>query len=312
MPRRRRSHATNWLGPILVALIVAAVAWTVTDRGPTSVQNPLSSIVPHAAPQAPTPVSQTASSTPLWVELGIPALKADRDLRMRVDVMSGSSTMIVVDKGWRTGDLLPDPGLKLQPYNDGFKLTGQDWNVVLRSDNGELYGDPQLVGLFAEKDAAVVASRDGSRQLLDVSRAGGIRKVADVPDNANVLGLQDGSVWLSTFIPGEGIESAPHGPSKLVRIDSDGKQEVEATTESVINLVVADSGAAAYSTEGGTYSVAGESDWNAQGKPLVWLPGKRLLIVRGTSLFVVGPNPSDEQRIPGTVGAEPAAAIVVE
>ncbi|HVM90642.1 MAG TPA: hypothetical protein VMU11_01970 [Verrucomicrobiae bacterium] len=310
MPRRNRS-ATNWLGPILVALIVAAVAWTVTDRLPT-VSNPLAGAGTQAGPGSSTSTPSTASSTPLMVELGIPSLKADRDTRLRIDLASGSSTSLSVPKGWRAGDLTGVSDLQLQPYNDGYKLSGGDWDIVLRSESGELYADPQVVGLFDDSHAAVIGSLSGSRVLVSVNRAGGISKVADISDNANVLGLQDGSVWLSTFIPGEGIESEPHGPSKLIRIDSDGRQEVEATSESVINVVVAGQGAVAYATEGGTYSVAGSNEWDAQGKPLVWLPGKRLLVVRGTSLFLIGPNASDETRISGTVTSEPASSIVVE
>jgi len=251
MPRHRRSR-TNWLGPILVALIVGAVAWTVNDRLPGMVSN-----VPNSATSTPSIAS--VSGTHMVVGLGIPAPKADRDQRLLIDLDSGSSTKVTVPAGWRTSSLLPATGLSLVPYGDGFKVSGTDWDIVLRRENGQLYIDPQILGLLDPTHAVVIARISSAQEILVVNRAGGITKLTDMPDNANVLGLVDGSVWLSTFIPGEGIESEPHGPSKLIRIEADGSQTVEATSEQVITRVVAGYGSFVYDIDGN------------EEKPLLWL-----------------------------------------
>jgi hypothetical protein len=287
----------------LVALIVAAVAWTVNDRS--------GSVSDSATTATSTPPIAVASDTHAIVELGITASKADRDQRLRIDLDAGSSTAVSVPAGWRATDLTASPDVSIVPSGDGFKLSGADWDIMLRRENGELYIEPQLLGLFDPTHAAVVARVSASQELLSVNRAGSISKISDVPDNANVLGLSGGSVWLSTFIPGEGIESEPHGPSKLVQITRDGTQTPLATSESVINRVVASGSDAAYGTEGGTFAVAGANDWTGDGVPLVWLSGHRLLVLRGTSLFVTG-GAGDERRISGTVSGQPSAAVVVE
>jgi len=302
MSRNRRSR-TNWLGPILIALIVTAVAWTVSERVPNvSLPTPAntSSTLPIAA----------ASDTHTIVALGIPALSADRDQRMLVDLDSGSSTKIAVAKGWRIPDLTPASGVSLVPFGDGFKLAGTDWDIVLRRENGQLYIEPRVLGLLDATRAIVIARISTAQEILLVNRSGGIRKIADLPENANVLGLADGSIWLSTYIPGEGIESEPHGPSKLVRIEADGTQEVAATSDSVINRVIATYGYTAYGTEGGTYRVVESQAWTGQGTPLLWLPGSRLLVGRGTSLFVL--DGKSEKRVSGALPGEPDVAVVVE
>jgi hypothetical protein len=125
-----------------------------------------------------------------------------------------------------------------------------------------------------------------------------------------LLGLEDGAVWWATFIPGEGIESEPRGPSKLVRIGQDGSQSVVATSDSVINQVVANFGYVAYATEGGTYQVVDSRDWNGQGVPLLWLSGGKLLVIKGTSLHIQDGN--DDHRVSGTISDVPESAVVVE
>jgi hypothetical protein len=241
--------------------------------------------------------------------LGIPALSADRDQKLLVDLDSGSSTKIEVAKSWRTTQL-SDSGITLIPFSDGYKVSGVDWDIVLRRDNGQMYTDPRMLGLLDPTHAVVIAHVSAAQEILLVNRAGSIRKIANLPDNANVLGLVDGSVWLSTFIPGEGIESEPHGPSKLVRIETDGSQVVVATSDSVINRVVALRGNVAYGTEGGTYSVVMTNGMTGQGTPLLWLKDNRLIMVRGTSLLILAGK--DERRVSGSLSAEPDIAVVVE
>jgi len=302
MSRNRRS-GTNWLGPILVALIVAAVAWTVSDRLPNIASNS------SGASTSTLPIA-AASDTHTIIMLGVPAPKADRDQRLLVDLDSGSSTKISVAAGWRSSNLLSNTDLSLVPYGDGFKVSGTDWDIVLRRENGQLYIDPQILGLIDATHAVVLARISSSQEILVVNRTGAITKLADMPENANVLGLVDGSVWLSTFIPGEGIENAPHGPSKLVRIEADGSQTVEATSDDVINRVVANDSHIAYGTEGGIFSVVNATDWKGDGKPLLWISGGRLVVVQGTSLVIQ--DGKDARRVSGAIPGEPDAAVVVE
>ncbi len=79
-----------------------------------------------------------------------------------------------------------------------------------------------FLGLFNETNAAV-SGRAGKSSILNVSRSGAISLLADLPENAEVIGFSGGSVWYATFAPGEGIESDPSGPSTLFRVTPDGK-----------------------------------------------------------------------------------------
>jgi DNA polymerase-4 len=262
----------------------------------------------HAAPLQETTSATTATHT--IVALGIPAPKADRDQDVRIDLDSGSSTTVSVPNGWRSASLLPPTGLGFLPYGDGFKLSGTDWDIVLRRPNGQLYIDPLILGLIDPTHAVVIARVSSAQEILIVNRAGSITKLTDIPDNVNVLGLVDGSVWWSTYIPGEGIESVPHGPSKLVRIEIDGSQTVETTSDEVINRVVALDRKIAYGTEGGTFSVVDAVGWTGQAIPLLWLSGGRLLALNGTSLVIQ--DGKTERRVSGTVSGEPDVTVVVE
>ena len=87
--------------------------------------------------------------------------------------------------------------------------------------------------MFDQTHAAIVARSD-ERVVLSVSRVGDIAKILSVGDNMYPLGVSNGSLWIATFQPGEGIESPPQGPSDLIRVQGNGATSTVATDPHVI------------------------------------------------------------------------------
>ncbi|MCC7522924.1 hypothetical protein IT407_03955 [Candidatus Uhrbacteria bacterium] len=103
-----------------------------------------------------------------------------------------------------------------------FKLSdGKEWNVVLRQTNGEPYSEIHILGLVGER-TAVVSARSDKPVILRVERNGSIRELYRMPDQTAVVGFGADVVWVASFQPGEGLESDPVGPSRLIRIDMNG------------------------------------------------------------------------------------------
>lgn len=223
MTRRRKNiRPTNWFVPIVVSLIVASVAWTVTDtnQGATG-EKEIASSPPLLA------TTEAVSSTKVYLSFLQP--KSDRDRRVEMDLETGAMKEVPETSGWRVGEVAGRKtqvatSLKIDTNGErGSRLTdGGEWNVTLRAGNGDAYQEPILLGLFNDTNAAVTG-RAGKSSILNVSRSGAISLLANLPENAEVLGFSGGSVWYATFTPGEGIESDPSGPSTLFRVTADGK-----------------------------------------------------------------------------------------
>lgn len=190
--KRRMLRPTNWIGPIVIAVVMGGVAYTVSDLGSRN--------------------SQLVASE-------------DREV--------ATTTVELIEKTVTTTPAVVVPsGLRIVSSEDrGFRLTdGGDWNVALRAQSGEAYTEPRLLGAFDDRHVAVMARLNRLR-ILNVSRSGQVIAIYDVPENAMVFDAVEGAVWMTTFTPGEGIESDPIGPSTLYRITSDGKRTAVATDE---------------------------------------------------------------------------------
>lgn len=302
---------TNWIGPIVIAVVMGGVAYSVSDHAARSTQL-ASSETPRGASgeERVEPVATTS----VRFEVGIRSPDKDHDRRFVIDTATKSVTELETPKGWRVEELNETTAsLRLASSDDrGFRITdGADWNVPLRTTSGEAYMEPHLLGLFDERHAAVVARTD-RRRILNVSRVGQTTPIADVPEYANVLGLRDGFVWMSTFVPGQGIESDPLGPSDLLAVHPDGTVLKKGTLPSLITMVVAEGNAYAIGDDGGRYQATFPSGTFVEGigVPLAW-NGDRLLMSAGSKLLFV-----DSSNVPEDLGvsldAAPAVARFVE
>lgn len=134
-----------------------------------------------------------------------------------------------------------------------FKLSdGKEWNVVLRQANGEPYTEIHILGLVGER-TAVISARSDKPVILRVERNGSIRELYRMPEQTVVVGFGADAVWVASFQQGEGLESDPVGPSRLIRIDMNGGvkemlQEarvivsVKAVTKDIYSYQTADGG----------------------------------------------------------------------
>ncbi|KAA0205758.1 hypothetical protein EDM68_04610 [Candidatus Uhrbacteria bacterium] len=278
--RRRGGRATSWVGAIVATVLVAGVAYTLNQPAPAA----------DASPSATTPVI-AADEVPRRVLVGVRLANADRDGLYAVDLRDGEATAVEVAKGWRVESMHEASALRLVPNDDrGVTLTdGGDWNVVLRAPTGEAYAEPRLLGMFDERHAAVVARTDRVR-VLNVSRAGQITSIADIPEFANVLGFSGGAVWFSTFTPGEGIESGPSGPSGLYKISAHGDKDlVSGSKDSVfVGVLSIDERVATWMQNGSFTATASDGfGLSGLGMPLLWIED-RLLVADGPDLLLYG------------------------
>lgn len=138
-----------------------------------------------------------------------------------------------------------------------FKLhDGKEWNVVLRQANGEPYTEIHILGLVGER-TAVVSARSDKPVILRVERNGSIRELYRLPEQTAVVGFGADVVWAATFQQGEGLESDPIGPSRLIRIDMNGSvKEMLQEARVIVSVKAVSKDTYSYQTaDGGTVEI---------------------------------------------------------
>jgi hypothetical protein len=307
MPRRRRDseRSTNWFVPIVVSVVMGSVAFAVSDTVRTGRASDESQPASSTAS-----VAESASSTRIHVGIRVP--KADRDQLFSVDTAFGESVPVDVEQGWRVEALNEASSLRLVPHEErGVTLTdGDEWNVVLRAPTGEAYTEPRLLGMFDDRHAAIVARTD-RYHVLSVSRSGSVASLGEVPEYGTVIGFSGGAAWISTFAPGEGIESEPSGPSTLLRIKADGTSEEVGTDEAhVIVGVVSDGARHAYWHDEGFVATMDGRTFSGTGRPLVWFASGELVVAKGVTLLLY--RDGNPETLQASLPAAPVAARVIE
>lgn len=221
-----------------------------------------------------------------------------------------------VPKEWRATELSGPPtsthldvvsgGVATLVFADGSK-------VPLRTRPREPYQDVVFLGFFDDTHAALYGRRD-ERFILSVSRAGEVRELYEVPENAEVIGFdtsppyqggvaggQRGSVvWIVSSQPGPGIESPPQGPSALIRVAGDGVIATVATDTHVIITARETGDGLAYGTDAGGFIVMrGSARVAGSGFPLAWIDGQHLLFAQGTSVYLF--DLAKSERVPAAI-----------
>lgn len=283
--RDRTPEATHWVWAAILALIFGGVYYSFQNAEPSRFATTL------GGASSTTPlVSTSATSSVTTILLGVPVPKADRDQQFELRLPDKLLKEQTVEKGWRIDAWKPAGTIRVIPASPDGKAAmitdGADWNVPLRSQNGETYNDPSVIAKADATHVFVVASTN-VRSLLLVSRTGEIRSLAQMPEFANVLPTQDGHVWLATYTPGEGIESEPSGPSRLIRISVSGIQETFAEETRVITSVLpGENSSFAYRTDDGDMVASQDGKrWSGNGVPLAWIDKATLLLSQGRSVL---------------------------
>lgn len=276
MSRRSRSkgRATNWIVPIIIALVMGGFAYAVSDGavplfGSSSTTGAVSSSVS---------IIETPAATSSLFEVGVRQPTEDRDIKLLINPNTKEVTPVVVSTGWRVEQLdHRTEDLRFESSEErGFRLTdGKDWNVALRSLTGEAYAEPRLLGTLDERHALVLARSD-KLYLLNVARAGQVSVVTDIPPDTNVFGLSGGAVWTATFTPGQGLESEPTGPSTLIKITPNGQSEIVDSTKTAdlfLGVVADGQNRATWLGSGVFTGVADGKTFSGMGMPLAWIDG---------------------------------------
>ncbi len=286
-------RAGGIIGPVIVMVVMSGIVYAVLQDPSFEIRLPdrfwkNASNLSLSSSSTTSGANSATGTSDLLVSIAIP--NADRDRLFRVSFAARSVEELPAQTGWRETALTQKP-LQLtvgKNLDDVMILSGGDWDVPLRTQSGVPYQEARFLGMFDATHAAVLA-RASDRMLLSVSRVGEIRELTPVTDNKIVLLMESSGVWLSSFVPGEGLESPPQGSSTLARVDGNGITATIATEPQVINLVVpGPGGAVAFATEQGDMAAKSEIGlWKGQGRPLVWLDEGRLVIAQGRGLGIL-------------------------
>jgi hypothetical protein len=176
-------------------------------------------------------------------------------------------------------------------------------SIVLRDRRGKALTDVFLLGWIGPRTLAAMAVATSSRGLYAVEINGSVRQIAQLPDDIVYAEARAGAVWYATAKLGEGLESAPSGPSEIRRITPAGDDALVSRDESrVYQIVVPDGGnRLMYSQDDGqSYLMTiGQEGTKQLGKmrPLGFLPDGRLLMREGFNLVVYDPDKSEPQSL---------------
>lgn len=294
--RRRRGHdepgrvpqATHWVWAAILGTLAGGVYYSF-QLGNTPGFGGLSTSASSTGIVSE-PVQSTSATSSIL--LGVAAPKADRDQAYLLALPDKTIEQQTMEKGWRIDAWKQSGELRMVPASPDGKapiLTdGNEWNAVMRGANGEAFADPQLVS-FADTTHVFVLATTDVRKLLLVSRSGEIRVLADVPPSANILPASDGHAWIATFVRGEGLESEPTGPSRLIRLSVSGIQETIAEeTRIIVGVLPGADGGMAYRTDTGDVVVTAKGKrWTGSGIPLLWLDADRIMLAQGRGIFVL-------------------------
>lgn len=283
--RGKIPQATHWIWAGILGVVAGGVYYSYQTSPP---------IISNATVGTQVAVTEPASvmTTTSTIQFGVSAPKGDRDQLYVLTLPAKTVEQKTVDKGWRLDTWKNSSSLHIVPASpDGeppVLTDGGEWKIPLRGANGEPYFEPQIAGFPDDMHVFVIAMTNVKKLLL-ISRDGEIRSIYDVPDNAIALPSNDDHAWFATFVPGEGIESDPIGPSKLIRVSLSGTQESLAEdTRLITSVIPGPNNALAYRTDNGDVVVTASGQrWSGNGVPLLWFDDNRLLLAQGRGVFML-------------------------
>lgn len=207
---------------------------------------------------------------------------------------AGQATRMEVPQGfrpeqWKTAGITLMPPLE-SVTGSPWRVTGENWNVPLRTRSGSVWQDPVILGLFSSGRLAVVAYRN-QRALLSVSKAGDIQVVEVLDDTLSPLTAEGSFAWFvrAPQLADVSLEALPQGPSELVRISERGTSSTVAQDPGLIlELVPGPKGSSlAYLSSDGSLVILKGDKLHTPLKgvrPQVWLDDRYLLVSDGTGL----------------------------
>ena len=253
-------------------------------------------------PPTPAPVSRLPASIPTTTQVLVAIASANvaKEEILLID-RTGTPMKQNTPEGFRP-EQWKTQGIILIPPNDSvtsspWKVTGNGWNVPLRTRSGAKWQDPVIVGRFASGRLAIVAYRT-QRALLSVDRSGDIQVIDVLDDELAPLTVQGKNVWFVRSQQSELLDEQFQGPSYLVRLSEQGTSSTVAQDPGMILSLVPSpnpSTLAYLSSDGSLVILSGEQlrseikGW----RPQVWLDERYLLVSRAKELaWVDKTNPT--------------------
>jgi hypothetical protein len=283
----RSSHSFSCFGtalaPFIIFIVVAGLALIL-------VNHQIEKKVADFSNTTSSTVALAEATSTAWI-FGVSAPTQASDRLFGVSSSTHAVQELARPSGWRIS-FSDHRDATLLRTDEVTRLQGKGgWNIPLRDDRGRQYEDVVIWGWFDDTHVALVGRKEESRVVLSVSRIGEMKELFKLLDNANPIGLEGARLWFSTFSPGEGIETAPQGPSTLFSVDGRGATStVTADTQVIDRVLPEEHGALAYLVEGGQMKVRtpdGKAVWIGSGIPLVWMDATHLLFSVGNEIHVL-------------------------
>lgn len=271
-------------GSFLFFVLLGTIGYFVMRSWQPSVSSPsVAATVPAIAN-----VEMQTTSTVIRFGVSLPAAKTDRSFL--VFIATGKVQEEKQPSGWKSLAVTASPvRLEDRKRSDGvlFLIGENGWSVPLRFRNSTPYEEVRVLGLFDDSHAALAARR-GDRLLLSVSKTGEIRELYLIGETVEPIRAAEGSAYFSTFVPGEGIESPPGGPSSLIRVKADGSTSSPATEQGlIVDALPGPGNAYVYRLDDRTMQAyADDKSLRRGGMPWMWLDEKQLVFSQGTSIFL--------------------------
>ncbi len=246
-----------------------------------------------AVEQKPELPSRLPASIPTTTRVLVAVASADVAKEQIVSLdRAGTATKQSTPEGFRP-EQWKTQGIILTPPNDSvtsspWKITGDNWNVPLRTRSGAKWQDPVIVGMFSSGRLAIVAYRN-QRALLSVDRSGDIQVIEVLDDELAPLTVQGKSAWFVRSKQSELLDEQFQGPSFLVRLTEQGTSSTVAQDPAMILSLVpspSPSTLAYLSSDGSLVILSGEQlrseikGW----RPQAWLDERYLLVSRAKEL----------------------------
>jgi len=139
-----------------------------------------------------------------------------------------------------------------QPKEDGASTIEISENntvsqsIVLRDSIGHPLKDALIIGWLSPRIVVASVVSTSSRYAYGFDRDGRVTQLASLPESLAYQSIQCGQLWYATAVLGQGLESAPTGPSDLYSVDAMGDVKTIAHDDSRVfsSLVCGDAGIA--------------------------------------------------------------------
>jgi hypothetical protein len=282
---RSSRESSNPINPsvLIFPLIVGLIGWFVMSK--------TTPVVPSNTPTVAPSLSSTSSS--MTVLLGSARQDAKQDELFVYDVDAGQLMSTTTASGWRL-PLSSMVSVTRRSEDSVWLLQGSEWSVSLRNTRGHAYQDPLPIGVLDPFHVALVATASDRRVVLSVSRAGVIRELLTLEQEAQSLVVHEGKVWGVESAPREGIEMPPRGPSRVWTVGLEQPKRVvleDARVDTTITrIVVGQAGEVAFGTDAGDFFsdvIQGMSEIRTKGTPLGWVDHTLVIIRDGRLCSVI-------------------------